>query len=508
MHKRSGALLGEDSPGTHSHLTTQVGGGIGRRDINLTVSRTTKTLFYSVPNHHVYQRVRVGGRGREDDAGEGGERDWPRGGGDGEGALGVDRHRERTPVGNLTNSYKFKQDGFIKWTYSFWRLDILPHPRQRHAAPHFVLKDRQRRVRPPARAVKLASLGIAPTLLEMANFAAHPKTKIGVDGVPRYRGEADEVLAVGIGLGLGELGSGLASGSRGRRGEGVGKGARWIWDGAEWWCRRGGWSKEGRKEYGRREEAVDEDREDDDDADAEEGGESNGGSASGSGSSVTPTPPANLGREVAAAPPSARAPVQATGKRKAADEERGGERAAKRARTPTVSPLLGVELELYGTADAGSVHGQRAVGGVVRERARIVVRERGHVRLRASTSADTGADNTDTDTPDGDADTITYTDVPPASSSLAAAAAYAATYTRTGRHWCRLPASGLERGRARRWTCVLIIPVRVRVGAGADDVGAWAAGVHGDTPAVWAPVLAGLCTHIPTRTHAQEDARE
>jgi hypothetical protein len=254
------------------------------------------------------------------------------------------------------------------------------------------------------------------------------------------------------------------------------KGARWIWDGAEWWCRRGGWRKEGRKEYGRREEAVDGDREDDDDADAEEGGESCGGSASGSGSSVTPTPPANLGREVAAAPPSARAPVQATGKRKAADEEEG----VKRARMATVSPYLGVELELYGTADSGSVHGQRAVGGVVRERARIVVRERRHVRasgvcvwiaaiyidtdISASTSADTGADNADTDTPDGDADTITYTDVPPASSSLAAAAAYAATYTRAGRHWCRLPASGLERGRARRWTCVLIIPVRVRVG--------------------------------------------
>ncbi|KAJ7262375.1 hypothetical protein C8J57DRAFT_1513379 [Mycena rebaudengoi] len=37
------------------------------------------------------------------------------------------------------------------------------------------------------------------------------KTAIGVDGVPHCRGEADEVLAAGIGLGLGELGSGLAS---------------------------------------------------------------------------------------------------------------------------------------------------------------------------------------------------------------------------------------------------------------------------------------------------------
>ncbi|KAJ7280708.1 hypothetical protein C8J57DRAFT_1563711 [Mycena rebaudengoi] len=102
----------------------------------------------------------------------------------------------------------------------------------------------------------------------------HPQlptqTQIGVDGDPRCRGEADGVLAVGIGLGLGELGSGLASvvkpkprgrgsaGFEGRGGQGgafTGEGVRWGWDGAGWRCRRGEWSKEGRKECGEEEES-------------------------------------------------------------------------------------------------------------------------------------------------------------------------------------------------------------------------------------------------------------
>ncbi|KAJ7280790.1 hypothetical protein C8J57DRAFT_1563871 [Mycena rebaudengoi] len=52
-----------------------------------------------------------------------------------------------------------------------------------------------------------------------------PKIEIGVDGVPRYRGEADEVLAADLGLGLGDLGSRLASvvkpDAKGARGGGM-----------------------------------------------------------------------------------------------------------------------------------------------------------------------------------------------------------------------------------------------------------------------------------------------
>ncbi|KAJ7280761.1 hypothetical protein C8J57DRAFT_1563804 [Mycena rebaudengoi] len=47
--------------------------------------------------------------------------------------------------------------------------DILPIHHQRHAAPDFVLQDRQRRVRLSS-FPELASLGIAPTLLKMASF--------------------------------------------------------------------------------------------------------------------------------------------------------------------------------------------------------------------------------------------------------------------------------------------------------------------------------------------------
>ncbi|KAJ7248044.1 hypothetical protein C8J57DRAFT_1240552 [Mycena rebaudengoi] len=144
--------------------------------------------------------------------------------------------------------------------------------------------------------------------------------------------------------------------------EGEGQRRRGGWDGAGRGC-GGGWEKEGHKEYGRCEEAVDEDCEDDDDADAEEGGESSGGSASGSGSSVTPTPAANLGREVAPTRPGARCRPRGSAARTDDDG----------------LAYLGVELEHYDTADAGSAHGQRGVGEVVRERVRIVVRERGHI---------------------------------------------------------------------------------------------------------------------------------
>ncbi|KAJ7280705.1 hypothetical protein C8J57DRAFT_1563697 [Mycena rebaudengoi] len=85
------------------------------------------------------------------------------------------------------------------------------------------------------------------------------QTENGIDGVPRHRGEADEALAAGIGLSLGESDSGLASVMKpkpkpggaglercgGQGGAFAGKRARWVWDGAERGCRRGGWGGRG-----------------------------------------------------------------------------------------------------------------------------------------------------------------------------------------------------------------------------------------------------------------------
>ena len=49
------------------------------------------------------------------------------------------------------------------------------------------------RLRPPSSLPELASLNISPEYLDKTHFRNPPKVEIGSDGVPRYRGEADEV---------------------------------------------------------------------------------------------------------------------------------------------------------------------------------------------------------------------------------------------------------------------------------------------------------------------------
>ncbi|KAF8183801.1 hypothetical protein K438DRAFT_1838620, partial [Mycena galopus ATCC 62051] len=46
-----------------------------------------------------------------------------------------------------------------------------------------------------------AALQRMTSLLDRRNFRCLPKLQVGPDGVPRYRGEADEVLAAGLNLG-------------------------------------------------------------------------------------------------------------------------------------------------------------------------------------------------------------------------------------------------------------------------------------------------------------------
>ncbi|KAF8127314.1 Gti1/Pac2 family-domain-containing protein, partial [Mycena galopus ATCC 62051] len=101
----------------------------------------------------------------------------------------VNRHRERTLVGSLTNSYKFKADGLMKKTFS---LTIGGVPQ--HLISYYKVSDVEAgRLRAPSTLPELASLDISPTLLDHGNFRCPPKLEVGPDGVPRYRGEADEV---------------------------------------------------------------------------------------------------------------------------------------------------------------------------------------------------------------------------------------------------------------------------------------------------------------------------
>lgn len=102
---------------------------------------------------------------------------------------GRDRHRERVLVGSLTNSYKFKSDGLMKKTFSLTIGGVA-----QHLISYYKVEDvEQGRLRSPSSLPELASLDISPEYLDKTHFRNPPKVEIGVDGVPRYRGEADDI---------------------------------------------------------------------------------------------------------------------------------------------------------------------------------------------------------------------------------------------------------------------------------------------------------------------------
>ncbi|KAM5541524.1 hypothetical protein V8D89_004714 [Ganoderma adspersum] len=103
--------------------------------------------------------------------------------------LGIDRQRERILVGSLTNSYKFKPGGMMKKTFSLTINGVA-----QHLISYYKIEDvEQGRLRSPSSLPELASLTISPEYLDKTHFRNPPKVEIGVDGVPRYRGEADDV---------------------------------------------------------------------------------------------------------------------------------------------------------------------------------------------------------------------------------------------------------------------------------------------------------------------------
>ncbi|KAG5643835.1 hypothetical protein DXG03_009566 [Asterophora parasitica] len=119
---------------------------------------------------------------------------------------GVDKQRERTLMGSLTNSYKFKPDGLMKKVRSApTRSGVnLTTPLQtfsltiggvsQHLISYYKIEDvTNGRLRSPSSLPELASLDISPEYLDKTHFRNPPKVEIGVDGLPRYRGEADDI---------------------------------------------------------------------------------------------------------------------------------------------------------------------------------------------------------------------------------------------------------------------------------------------------------------------------
>lgn len=105
------------------------------------------------------------------------------------GLVGVNKQRERTLMGSLTNSYKFKPDGLMKKTFSLTIGGV-----SQHLISYYRIEDVENgRLRPPSSLPELASLDISPEYLDKTHFRNPPKVEIGADGRPRYRGEADDI---------------------------------------------------------------------------------------------------------------------------------------------------------------------------------------------------------------------------------------------------------------------------------------------------------------------------
>ncbi|KAK7047615.1 Global transcription regulator sge1 [Paramarasmius palmivorus] len=105
------------------------------------------------------------------------------------GQVGSDKLRERNLMGSLTNSPKFKSDGLMKKTFSL-TIDGVAQ----HLISYYRVEDVENgRLRSPSSLPELASLSISPKYLDKTHFRNPPKVEVGPDGVPRYRGEADDV---------------------------------------------------------------------------------------------------------------------------------------------------------------------------------------------------------------------------------------------------------------------------------------------------------------------------
>ena len=122
------------------------------------------------------------------------------------GHVGVDKQLERNLLGSLTNSYKFKADGLMKKVRLHpasleCSIDFSPQTFSltiggvaQHLISYYKIEDiTNGRLRSPSSLPELASLDISPEYLDKGHFRNPPKVEIGIDGRPRYRGEADDI---------------------------------------------------------------------------------------------------------------------------------------------------------------------------------------------------------------------------------------------------------------------------------------------------------------------------
>ncbi|KAF8621381.1 hypothetical protein AX15_007839 [Amanita polypyramis BW_CC] len=101
----------------------------------------------------------------------------------------TDKARERSLLGSLTNSYKFKSDGLMKKTFS-----LTVGGAAQHLISYYKVEDVETgRLRSPSSLPELASLDISPEYLDKTHFRNPPKVELGPDGILRYRGEADDI---------------------------------------------------------------------------------------------------------------------------------------------------------------------------------------------------------------------------------------------------------------------------------------------------------------------------
>ncbi|KAF6752651.1 Gti1/Pac2 family-domain-containing protein [Ephemerocybe angulata] len=103
--------------------------------------------------------------------------------------LGIDKQRERTLLGSLTNSYKFKPDGLMKKTFSLTIGGVA-----QHLISYYKIEDVENgRLRSPSSLPELAALAISAEYLDKTHFRNPPKVEVGSDGILRYCGEGDEM---------------------------------------------------------------------------------------------------------------------------------------------------------------------------------------------------------------------------------------------------------------------------------------------------------------------------
>lgn len=104
------------------------------------------------------------------------------------GSLSAHTHNSHNPASSNGPPFHFKPDGLMKKTFSL-TINGVPQHLISYYKPSDVTNGR---LRSPSSLPELASLDISPEYLDKTHFRVPPKVEVGTDGVPRYRGDADE----------------------------------------------------------------------------------------------------------------------------------------------------------------------------------------------------------------------------------------------------------------------------------------------------------------------------